>query len=215
MQKDVTEIVIVMDRSGSMADWQKDAEGGLNSFVREQAAAPGTARITLVQFDTEYEVVFAGVPAKEVPTIALHPRGGTALVDAVGRAVNDTGRRLAALPESERPGLVVVAIVTDGEENSSREFRRDQIRQMIEHQQGVYGWRFTFLGADANSFAEAASIGIAPQTVCNYSVNNREWAKGLTSNVLRARSATLAGAEASLEYTEAERAVSLTGEGSK
>ncbi len=161
MRTDLTDITMVIDRSGSMQSIRTDAEGGINSFIEQQKQEPGEANLTLVQFDTEYEFVHSGVPIKQVPAFKLIPRGSTALLDAVGRAINETGARLAAVAESQRPGLVVFVIVTDGQENSSREFTRDQIRTMVEHQQSAYKWQFTFLAANQDAFAAGGSMGIA------------------------------------------------------
>ena len=138
MRKDLTDITIVVDRSGSMYACQSDAQGGINRFIEEQKKMEGHAHLTLVQFDTEYEFVHTGVPIENVSEYALVPRGATALLDAVGRAINETGRRLANVPESDRPGCVVFVIVTDGQENSSHEFTKSQVREMIEHQRGRY-----------------------------------------------------------------------------
>ena len=101
--------------------------------------------------------------------ISLVPRGSTALLDAVGRAINETGERLAKMNEEDRPGLVVFVVMTDGEENSSQEFSKDQIKQMITHQQDTYGWHFTFLGANQDAFAEAGALGIHAAGVANFS----------------------------------------------
>lgn len=152
-----------------MESIHSDAEGGVNAFLADQANHPGEAVLTLVQFDTEYEFVHRGVPIKRLPRYKLVPRAGTALLDAVGRAINETGERLAKIPEKDRPGLVIFVIVTDGEENSSKEFSLAKVKQMIEHQQTVYKWQFTFLSADANAFAEAGGMGIAPASVAQWS----------------------------------------------
>lgn len=161
MRNDLTDVTLVIDRSGSMESIRTDAEGGINSFVAEQAKQPGECRVTLVQFDTEYEVVHHGISVSDWPGYQLVPRGSTALLDAVGRAIGETGERLAALPESERPGLVVFVISTDGEENSSCQFTHAKVREMIDHQQKHYQWHFTFLAANPESFAEAGNIGLS------------------------------------------------------
>jgi len=119
MNNNLTDITLVVDRSGSMEAIRADAEGGVNTFLTDQAAQPGEALVTLVQFDTHYEFVHRGVPVKQVPRYQLVPRGGTALLDAVGRAINETGERLSKMAEADRPGLVVFVVMTDGEENSS------------------------------------------------------------------------------------------------
>ena len=126
-----TLIAVLLDRSGSMECVKSDTEGGFNAFIDEQRGEPGDARVTLAQFDTDYEVVYANRPIADVPPLALQPRGGTALYDALGRLITDVGAELAALPEDERPGTVVVVVLTDGHENSSRgvDARRRQPRR--------------------------------------------------------------------------------------
>ncbi len=160
MNANLIDITLVVDRSGSMQSIRDDAEGGVNAFITDQAKQPGDARLTLVQFDDEYEFLHKGTSISQVPNFTLVPRGSTALLDAVGRAINETGERLAKTNESDRPGLVIFVIITDGQENSSKEFSKDQIKTMVQHQQKTYGWHFTFLGADQDAFAEAGALGI-------------------------------------------------------
>lgn len=160
MRHDLTDITVVLDRSGSMGACRQEAENGLAHFVEEQKKVRGEALLTLVQFDTEYEFVHRGVNVKSVGRHKLVPRGMTALLDAVGRAITETGDRLRAMPEAERPALVAFVIVTDGQENSSREFSKARIKSMIEHQTNVYNWQFTFLGANQDAFAEGHAMGI-------------------------------------------------------
>ena len=206
MRNELTDITMIVDRSGSMASIKSDAEGGINTFVELQKQEPGEALLTLVQFDTHYEFVHSGIPIKQVPAFTLVPRGGTALLDAVGRAINETGARLAAMDEAQRPGLVVVVIVTDGEENSSCEFRREQIRAMIELQQTVYKWQFTFLAANQDAFAEGASLGIAAGGIANYSPNKIASAHmGTAQQVARMRRSASAGETIDNKFTDEER----------
>ena len=167
MRSDLTDITLVVDRSGSMEQVREDAEGGVNSFIAQQAKEPGEALLTLVQFDTEYEFLHKGVPISQVPKYELVPRGMTALLDAVGRAINETGERLAKMDEQDRPGLVVFVVMTDGLENSSKEFSKATIKEMIERQQQQYSWHFTFLGANQDAFAEAGGMGIDAAGVAN------------------------------------------------
>lgn len=155
-----TEIVVVLDRSGSMQTIAKDMCGGFDAFVREQKLVPGECKLSLYQFDTEHETVYEGRELRDVPPLSLVPRGGTALYDAVGRAVRSTGERLSALPEHERPGKVVCLVITDGEENSSKQYAAWQIREMIEHQEKKYGWGFAYLGVSSLTTQHAAAIGI-------------------------------------------------------
>lgn len=206
MRTDLTDITLVVDRSGSMARSRRDAEGGVNAFIAEQAGKPGEALLTLVQFDTEYEFLHKGVPISDVPDYTLHPRGMTALLDAVGRAINETGERLANMDEEDRPGLVIFVVLTDGHENASREFSKADIKEMIEHQQETYGWHFTFLGANQDAFAEAARMGIGPAGVANFDPDSVEIAFMATAaKVGRMRRQHGDGETVDNAFTDAER----------
>ena len=206
MKPDLTDITLVIDRSGSMEEIRTRAEGGVNAFIRDLAQQPGEAVLTLVQFDDEYEFVHRGVPIKEVPPYALVPRSGTALLDAVGRAINETGERLARMPEADRPGLVIFVIVTDGEENSSQEFSKARVKVMIQRQQTEYNWHFTFLGADQDAFAEAGELGIAAGGTANFAKNKVDEAFiGTIKKVGRMRTQRRKGQDVSNEFTEEER----------
>ncbi len=171
MRSDLTDITLVVDRSGSMQQICEDAEGGVNSFIAQQTNEPGEAVLTLVQFDTEYEFLHNGVPISQVPKYSLVPRGMTALLDAIGRAINETGERLSKMEEQDRPGLVIFVVVTDGLENSSQEFSKSDIKEMIERQQEKYSWHFTFLGANQDAFAEAGHMGIQAGGAANYAMD--------------------------------------------
>ncbi|NNE00551.1 MAG: VWA domain-containing protein [Pirellulaceae bacterium] len=205
MKTDLTDITLVVDRSGSMESIRDDAQGGINAFIREQAGLPGQALITLVQFDTDYEFLAKGVPATDIAPYELQPRGATALLDAIGRAINETGQRLSQINESDRPGLVVFVVMTDGLENSSREFTTNKIKQMIEHQQTHYQWQFTFLGADQDAFAEAGALGIAAGGAATFAKQKvRAAYRGTSSNVARMRQQTMCGEAVQNQYSESE-----------
>jgi len=171
MNPNLTDLTVVLDRSGSMHACRDDAEGGLNAFVEKQKQRPGDCCFTLVQFDTEYEFVHKARQIQDVPPHKLQPRGATALLDAVGRAIVETGERLKAMAEADRPGLVAFVVITDGHENSSRDYTKTKIKEMIEHQTNVYKWQFTFLGANQDAFAEAGAMGFAPGAVADYSIS--------------------------------------------
>ena len=206
MRSDLTDITLVIDRSGSMEEIRTDAEGGVNAFIREQAQQPGEALLTLVQFDDEHEFVHRGIPIKQTPAYTLVPRGSTALLDAVGRAINETGDRLAKMPEQHRPGLVIFVIVTDGLENSSREFSKARVKEMIQRQQSQYNWHFTFLGADQDAFAEAGGMGIAAGGTANFAKDKaREAFIETNKKVGRMRTQHRTGQAVSNEFTEEER----------
>ncbi|NNJ25448.1 vWA domain-containing protein [Alienimonas chondri] len=160
MNANLTEIVVVLDRSGSMQSMKTEAEGGLAHFVADQKAQDGEARFTYVTFDDQYDLVHDRVDLREVPDqFALEPRGMTALLDAVGRTIDEVGRKLAKIPEQERPGAVLFCVVTDGGENSSHDYSGDRVKQMVEEQKNTYSWQFTFLGAGPEVFAQGAQMG--------------------------------------------------------
>lgn len=206
MRTDLTDITLVVDRSGSMEQVREDAEGGVNSFIAEQVNQPGEALFTLVQFDTEYEFLHKGVPIGEVPKYRLVPRGMTALLDAVGRAINETGERLSKMNEQDRPGLVIFVVMTDGEENSSKEFSKPRIKEMIERQQSQYNWHFTFLGANQDAFAEAGGMGINAAGVAGFAMNKSRAAyKATGAKLSRMRKQLRDGETVSNEFTEEER----------
>jgi Mg-chelatase subunit ChlD len=206
MKPELTDITLIVDRSGSMQAVREDAEGGVNAFIAQQAKEPGEALLTLVQFDTQYEFLHKGTPISQVPEYHLVPRGMTALLDAVGRAINETGERLAKMDEAQRPGLVVFVVMTDGQENSSREFTKDQIKQMIEHQQEKYRWHFTFLGANQDAFAEAGAMGIQPSGTADFAPEKVLAAcVGTAHKVSRMRGQSVRGETVCNEFTDEER----------
>jgi len=163
MRKELTEIVCVVDRSGSMGAMRREAIGGFNAFLSAQKAEPGEAVLTLVLFDHEYELVHDAVPIAQVPPLdgeTYEPRGTTALLDAVGRTIDDVGRRLAGTPEPQRPDKVIVAILTDGLENASQDYTHRKVAKMIAHQREKYSWEFVFLAANQDAIATAARMSI-------------------------------------------------------
>lgn len=181
MRSDLTDITVVLDRSGSMSAIKTDAQGGLNQFIKDQSKLPGDANFTLVQFDTVYEFVHNSVPIKEVPECVLLPRGGTALLDAIGRAITETGERLSKMNEEDRPSKVVFVIITDGEENSSQEFTRERVNEMITEQTNKYSWQFVFLAANQDAIKEASKLGISFANAMNFSYTGQGMQNSYTS----------------------------------
>jgi uncharacterized protein YegL len=163
MNRNLTEIVFLLDRSGSMGGLECDTIGGFNAFIESQRQFQGKTVLTTVLFDDRYEILWNGVDAKEVTLTEKHyfVRGSTALLDAVGKTILDVGYRLSNTREEERPAKVIFVITTDGLENSSREFTYAKIQELIEHQREKYGWEFIFLGANMDVAREAGSLGIA------------------------------------------------------
>ena len=171
----LSEIICIIDRSGSMEFIRADAIGGFNTFLKEQQEVPGECKFTYTQFDTEYEVVHDGIDIKDMKPLTEEtyvPRGGTALLDAIGRTVNTVGARLANTPEDQRPSKVIVVILTDGHENSSQEFSRDKIFEMITTQREQFQWEFVFLAANQDAIAVGAGLGIAAHAAANFSFDS-------------------------------------------
>jgi hypothetical protein len=135
---------------------------GFNAFITSQREVVGTADFTLIQFDDKYEAVFKDVDLSEVPMLTDHnfiPRGMTALLDAMGRAIDELGGTLRSKKEADRPEKVIVAVLTDGQENASVKFTQKEVRKRIEHQQSFYNWEFMFLSADPMSLELSREVG--------------------------------------------------------
>jgi uncharacterized protein YegL len=158
----VTEIIFLLDRSGSMSGLESDTIGGFNGFIKKQSQLEGETKVTAVLFDDSYEVLWDGIDAKKAKLTDknYYVRGCTALLDAVGKTILDIGYRLSKTNEDERPGKIIFVITTDGMENSSREFTYGKVKELIKHQQEKYHWEFIFLGANIDATKEANSIGI-------------------------------------------------------
>jgi uncharacterized protein YegL len=161
MNQNLTEIVFILDRSGSMGGLENDTIGGFNGFVRKQSEA-GQTSLTTVLFDNGYEILHNGIDAKNavLTNAEYFVRGTTALLDAVGKTINDVGKRLNETHEDLRPGKVVFVITTDGLENASNEFSYDDVKRMITHQTEKYGWEFIFMGANIDAVQEGGRLGI-------------------------------------------------------
>lgn len=169
--KDATEIIVVLDKSGSMSIRQNDSIGGFNTFLKEQKECPGEANLTLILFDTAYRFIHKGVPIKDVPELTHKtylPGGNTALNDAVARAIIETGVRLSEMPEPERPDKVICVILTDGEENASVENTTEQVKSMVQHQEEKYSWKFIYLGIGIDAFANANQVGINQMSAMDF-----------------------------------------------
>ena len=191
----LTHLYFLLDRSGSMVSLREDTIGGFDTFIAEQRTAPGRCRVTLAQFDNEYDEVYADRDIATVPSLVLVPRGSTALLDALGRLVVTAGERLAALPEQDRPGSVVVGVMTDGYENASRDWTHARIKALIEQQSRDYGWQFLYLGADQDAIEEGSKMGFAAGKSMTYSRGKARDAIGhLSKNVGSYREAVASGA---------------------
>jgi hypothetical protein len=162
--KDVTEIICIIDRSGSMESIRSDAIGGFNRFLADQQEPKDPARLTMVLFDNQYDIIYNGIDIHSIPLLTnktFVPRGTTALLDAIGKTLNTVSARLADIPAEDRPEKVIVAILTDGYENASREFSLPVIREMISHYTTDLKWDFIYLAATQDAFSDAQKIGIS------------------------------------------------------
>lgn len=166
-----TELVFILDRSGSMAGLEADTIGGFNSLLARQKEIAGDVTVTTVLFDDQYELLLDRVQIEHVEPIGpddYFVRGSTALLDAIGKTINKIGAVQKHGGPSQRASHVMFVITTDGLENASREFSAGKIRQMVEHQQKTYGWEFIFLGANIDAIATAADIGIRASRAANF-----------------------------------------------
>ena len=170
MNMNRTEIIFLLDRSGSMGGLEGDTIGGFNSFIEKQIQHEGDTILTAVLFDNIYEILWNGVNAKDAKLTnkEYFVRGSTALLDAVGKTILDVGYRLSKTREEERPGKVIFVITTDGLENASREFTYAKVKELIKHQQEKYNWEFIFLGANIDAAKEAGSIGISHENAYSF-----------------------------------------------
>lgn len=181
---DSTLVAVLMDRSGSIRGLESDFEGGLASLIEEQKKLPGELKVTLAQFDDQYELVYPPTDADDIPEYELVPRGMTALHDAMGKFIIGTGVYLANLPEDERPSSVIVVILTDGHENSSFEWKADAIRDLVTEQESVYNWKFVFIGANIDAVTTAAQFGIRADSALTYDTSKTAQTFNVASSYL-------------------------------
>jgi Mg-chelatase subunit ChlD len=208
MQQGYTHITVILDRTGSMEDIRDDTIGGFNAFLAGQRASAGKATITLVQFDSQdpYEVVYAFRDVADAPELTRKtyvPRASTPLLDAMGRGMADLDGRLAALDTADRPEHTIFVVVTDGQENASREVSRDQVVRMVEERK-QRGWQFVFLSADLDAIGEAHELGVLASSTMAY----RKSARGVQAMFCSLDSKVLSVRErraASVAFDEADR----------
>lgn len=209
-----TAICALVDRSGSMATIQGAAEESINEFIREQRERPGRTTLRIAQFDAplDWEDGVRGGPGwyllhcpsvdpALVPRFVLAPRGRTALYDAMAKTIDEFGAELAELPEAQRPGCVIVAVLTDGKENASIAVA-DDVAQRVRRQQDDYGWTFLYLGANQDAILEAQKMGIPQHSSITYAATD-----GGTQAVTKSMGAVVAAAAAGEQaaFTDADR----------
>jgi hypothetical protein len=193
-KENFTSINVIIDQSGSMSGLTNDTIGGFNQFLSDQNQEPGEAVFTLCLFNTSYQLPYNFVKLADVPSLTdkvYRPSGGTALLDAVGTTIDQVGSKLDAMPEEERPSKVIFLIITDGDENSSREYSKAKIKSMVSHQRDTYNWEFVFMGANIDAISEGSSLGIAAHNSVNYSASaagTHDLYKGISSNMRSYRS---------------------------
>lgn len=189
--------------------WNKtdrEMTAALNSFFKEQGELDGKCLVDYVQFDTEYEKVYEDRPVYAAEAV-IQPRWGTALVDAIGRGSVELGRKLRALPEAHRPGKVLVVVVTDGGENSSREYTADKVRELVQEQTDKYDWDYVFLGANIDAVATGELYGFKSGKSMTFDTANT----GQTISSLNAYATSYRGAAgAAAAFTDEDRTKAVT-----
>lgn len=171
MKKNLTELVMILDRSGSMGGLESDTIGGYNSMLKKQGETEGEVLVSTMLFDDRSEVLFDRVPLEELPQMTdkeYYVRGCTALLDAVGGAIRHIGNVHKYAREEDRPEKTIFVITTDGLENASREYSYERVKRMVERQKEKYGWEFLFLGANIDAIETAGKFGISADRAANY-----------------------------------------------
>ena len=210
-----TEIAFILDRSGSMGSMTDAAIAGYNEFLKAQQATrddrgqPIPATFSLVLFDHEYLPVHNRAPIQAALPLTLdtyQPRGSTALLDAIGRTIDSIGSQLAATPAAERPSKVIIAILTDGEENASSQFTMADINQRITHQTEKYQWEFLFLGANQDAIATAAHMGIHAHNSATFVADDADLKAGSDAFAYKIAAKRRQTAHCTLDFAESASA---------
>lgn len=174
MRKGHTGIILIVDKSGSMYGLEKDTIGSINKFIEDQKAIEGTAEFGIVQFnDVVDELNIINLKdAKNLTSETYVTSGCTALNDAIGKVVTEYGNILNNRHEEDKPENVIICVTTDGYENVSKEYTKEKIKEIIEHQQNVYNWKFLFFGANIDSFEEGQQRGFSGNLTSNWVPNS-------------------------------------------
>ncbi len=171
MRKGLTEVVFILDRSGSMSGLESDTIGGFNSMIKKQTKEEGEALISTVLFDDQTEILYDRVPVEKVEPMTdsqYYVRGCTALLDAIGTSIDHIAHVHKKAKDKDRPEKTLFIITTDGMENASTEYTYKKIKKMVEKEQEKYGWEFLFLGANIDAIATAGQFGICADRAVNY-----------------------------------------------
>ena len=175
MKKNLTELVFILDRSGSMSGLEDDTIGGFNSMIEKQKGEPGEAYVSTVLFDNVSEVIHDRIDVQKIEPMTrnqYYVRGSTALLDAVGSAIHHIGNVHKYARPEDRPEKTLFVITTDGMENASRQYSYERVKMMIERNTDKYGWEFIFLGANIDATKEAARFGIRADRAANYNADS-------------------------------------------
>jgi uncharacterized protein YegL len=202
MNKKLTDVTVILDRSGSMEDIWSDAIGGFKEFVKKQKKEKGSMNFSLYAFDDQYDGIINARDIKEVniekAMKGVAPRGMTALLDAIGKTLNTTEERIKSTKEKDKPGKVLIAVITDGLENASREFDRKSVMKIINKRKKKDKWVFVFLAANQDAIAEGGSMGYSLGNAVNYKATKKgmkRMSHVFTSAVTSYRSASTKEAE--------------------
>jgi len=207
MKKNYCDITVIIDRSGSMSNLTHDVIGGFNTFVKEQKEVKGTATLSLVQFDDQYEVNYIAKDIQDVEDLTTDtyvPRGWTALCDAIGKTVVTTDERIRKMKKKKRPEKVVILIQTDGYENASTEYTSDKLKELVK-QKEKNDWEFIFLGANIDALDTAVNMGIKASNAMTYNATSKGQTNAfasVSSNISNYRS----GSVGSTSFTTEDKA---------
>jgi uncharacterized protein YegL len=202
-----THLALVVDRSGSMSGIAQDMNGGIDKLLSDQAEGPSTVKVDVCTFDSVAEYVATDAdPLALIGQEYCNPRGMTALNDAIGLTIQRLGNKFKTMKEADRPGNVIVVVITDGHENSSREYTADDVKKMVSRQTDEWGWTFMYLAANVDAFATGSNLGFAPGQTMSYAGSgigtSNAWAAS-SSNIAR----TIAGDQSGYTVDEREAAV--------
>ena len=207
MKQGLAKLVFIVDRSGSMSSIASDMEGAIQEVLKEQKEThDGEMLVTFVRFDDQYEEVFSDKPIADVTDTAISPRNMTALLDAIGKTVNNVSEKFEAADEDERPERVLFIIVTDGQENASKEFTRDQVFKLIEEKKTQNRWGFTFIGANQDAIQEGGYLGVNMADAINFRASAKG-VKGMSRAISTYTTSYMAQGDAS--YTDQDRLAAM------
>ena len=204
MKNNITELVFILDRSGSMAGLESDTIGGFNSMIEKQKKQDGACYVSTVLFDNESEVLHDRVKLGDVPKMTERDytvRGCTALIDAIGGAIHHIGNIHKYARPEDVPEHTMFVITTDGQENASHRYTSDQVKKMIERQKEKYGWEFLFIGANIDAVETAARYGISQDRAVNYNAD-RKGTQILYESVAKAVCSVRASAPLCADWSE-------------